>query len=241
MHMLLCISVHLFPTNACPQSIVQNWRHFNPSWEHISHVTVKQSVLVWKIFTHHQFISVMQLQRNPKKLEKELSRGLSPSYWSTSELYCTPSLFVCYVLLLTLSGQEVSAFCISPVSFCDDINHTPMFCPFFFSFCFLFLHLSWACSAVFLPCLSLAVLWQLLKGCLSWGTDPRTKTRPRPSTGAPCVRSPLAVMLIFHCLHSLPSCQYGDNPQEKSLISAVLQYETGRNYFRFLSQLLNSG
>lgn len=177
----------------------------------------------------------------PRKCKlKKIGDGLKPIIlihrWIVHH-YCLCVMSCCW---LHLSAQEVSAFCISPVSFCDNINHTPMFCPFFF-FCFLFLHLSWACSAVFLPCLSLAVLWQLLKGCLSWGTDPRTKTRPRPSTGAPCVRSPLAVMLIFHCLHSLPSCQYGDIPKEKSLISAELQYETDSNYFRFLSQLLNSG
>lgn len=162
--------------------------------------------------------------------------------WSTRHnsppVNWTPLLFVCTVLLLTsfvCSGGHCFLH-LSSVSFCDNINHTLLFFPSF-SFWFLSLHFSWACSTVFLPCLSLAALWQLLKSCLSWGKDPRTKTRPRPSTGAPCVRSPIAVLLIFHCLHSLSSYQSGDISKGKSLISADLQYESVRatTTFRFLS------
>lgn len=242
MHMLLCISVRLFPTNAYPQSVVQNWRHFNPSWEHISHVTIKQSLVSLKnLYSPPVYIlDAASVKFQESANWKQLETDLSPSFWSTGELYtiivCVLCLVVDFICLFRRSVLSASL----PFLFVTTLT-IPLCSALFFPFCFLFLHLSWACSAVFLPCLSLAVLWQLLKGCLSWGTDPRTKTRPRLSTGAPCVRSPLAVMLIFHCLHSLPSCQYGDIPKEKSLISAALQYETDSNYFRFLSQLLNSG
>lgn len=148
------------------------------------------------------------------KKNKKPSQGLSPSYWSAVvvSVLCINVDFICLVRRSVLSASL-------PFLFVTTL--TIPVCSALFFLCFLFLHLSWACSAIFLPCLSLAVLWQLLKGCLSWGTDPRTKTRPRPSTGAPCVRLPLAVMLLFHRLQSLPSCQNEDVPKEKSLISVV--------------------
>lgn len=160
--------------------------------------------------------------KEKKKIKK--SPGWSPSFRSSRELFTIIVCVLCIVVDSICLGRRSVLSVSLPFLFRDNINHTPMFYPFF-SFCFLFLHLSWVCSAVFLPCLSPAVLWQLLKGCLSWGTDPRTKTRPRPSTGAPCVRSPLAVMLIFNCLHSLPSCPYGDIPKEESLILAVTAWD----------------
>lgn len=144
--------------------------------------------------------------------------GSSFVYWNTARLLMNQDEVVVFDALLSvvqLSVQKHSALCTSPLALFVKTLTTSLCSAlllfFFFLLLFSFLRLPRARSVIPLPpclfcpfvCLSLAALWQLLKGCLSWGTDPRTKTRPRPSTGAPCVRPPLAATLVFFPLRLL--------------------------------------
>lgn len=90
----------------------------------------EKSLLITSFYPWCSFNEIPRKGKLNKKKTKQTSQGLSPPFWPSSELFTTLVCVLCIVDFMRLARRSVLPASL-PFSFCDHVNHTPVFCPLF--------------------------------------------------------------------------------------------------------------